>query len=381
MKSKVLVLGTGLVGAHMAIDLAKDDSFIVHVADISEKRLKKLDAYKNIVQHLADVSKSSELAKLVSGFDYILNATPGYMGFATLKQLIRLNKNVVDISFFPEDPFELDELAIQNNVTALVDCGLAPGMSYMLAAHSFYQMDTCSSIEIYVGGLPKIRTLPFEYKAVFSPIDVIEEYTRPARYIKNGQLITKEALSEAELMTFDGVGTLEAFNTDGLRTMLKTISCPNMIEKTLRYPGHIDKIKLLKEIGFFSSTPVHINGTQVKPIDLSSQLLFPMWELKDGEEDITVMKIIASGNKDQKNIRHEWNLLDQYDSVNKVHSMARTTGYTATMALRMLKDKLFTATGIIPPEYIAKQPGCVDYILDGLKKRNINYKLKIEKND
>ena len=99
----------------------------------------------------------------------------------------------MDIAFFPEDPFDLDDLAKKNGVTALVDFGVAPGMSNMFAGYHQLQMASLSRIEILVGGLPVVREFPFEYKAVFSPIDVIEEYTRPARYIENGHEVIRTA--------------------------------------------------------------------------------------------------------------------------------------------------------------------------------------------
>jgi len=142
---------------------------------------------------------------------------------------------------FPGNPLELEPVAKEQKLTAAVDCGVAPGLSNMLAGHGLSQLDQAFSIHIYVGGLPIIRKWPFEYQAVFSPVDVIEEYLRPARCVANGQLVTKPALSEPELIEFENLGTLEAFNTDGLRTMIDTLTVPEMIEKTLRYPGHREK--------------------------------------------------------------------------------------------------------------------------------------------
>lgn len=144
----------------------------------------------------------------------------------------------------------MDTLAKQKNVTAIVDCGVAPGMSNWVLGHYNTQMKI-QEFECMVGGLPMQRIKPWEYKAPFSPVDVIEEYIRPARYVVNGEIITRPALSDAELIDFPVVGTLESFNTDGLRSILFTMKhIPNMKEKTLRYPGHIALIQSLQKPGF-----------------------------------------------------------------------------------------------------------------------------------
>ncbi len=381
---KILVLGAGLVGGPMALDLAKEPKFEVTVADISQDALDKLAHNQQLCSSARppvrlstlhyDLNNPATVTALASGFDMVVNAVPGFMGFQTLRAIIEAGKNVVDIAFFIEDPFQLDELAKQKGVTAIMDIGVAPGMCNVLIGYAHHLLDETERVEYYVGGLPEIREWPYEYKAVFSPIDVIEEYTRPARYIENGHLIVKPALSDPELMNFPGVGTLESFNTDGLRSLAHTINCPNMKEKTLRYPGHIEKMRVLRETGFFSYDPIDVKGQQVRPIDLTAKLLFPKWKLKEGEVDITVMKVMVEGKKDGKQVRYTWDLLDKYDPETRIHSMARTTGYTATVALRMIADGLYTRKGISVPEFIGEQPECVDYMLAGLKERGVVYK-------
>ena len=158
---------------------------------------------------------------------------------------------MVDISFFPEDPFQLDALAKQKNVTVVTDCGVAPGMGNIILGYHNKRMNV-SDYECLVGGLPVVREWPYEYKAVFSPIDVIEEYTRPARYVQSGVVVVKEALSDPELVHFDGVGTLGILELRRTSFLIKTMpNIPNMIEKTLRYPGCIEYLRVLRESGFF----------------------------------------------------------------------------------------------------------------------------------
>jgi len=376
-QTNIAVLGAGLVGFPMALDLSKDENYAVTLYDIRQDRLALIREKYGLDSSRADLSDALAVRDIVRKADFVVSAVPGYLGFQTLKVIIEEGKNVVDIAFFPEDLFELEGLAAKQGVIAISDIGVAPGMSNILTAYGSRKLDKTEKVRIYVGGLPKVRQLPFEYRAPFSPIDVIEEYTRSARFIRDGKLVEMPALSEPEYLDFSGCGTLEAFNSDGLRSLIKTIECPDMIEKTLRYPGHIDKIKLLRECGFFSTETVNVKGQHIRPIDLTTHLLFPMWDLKDAE-DLTIMMVMVEGMKDGRKVRHTWELTDQYDEASGIHSMARTTGYTATAAVRMITSGLYKRKGISPPEYIGFEPSCVDFMLKDLAKRNVIYHEKTE---
>ncbi len=315
------------------------------------------------------------MTQLVSDYDLVLCAVPGFMGYATAQAVIQAGKNCVDISFYDEDPFSLDELAKAKNVTMIMDCGICPGMNNILIMKAVQELDSTDSVVTYVGGLPVVREWPSEYKAVFSPIDVIEEYTRPARLLEHGVEVQKPALSEPEFIFFPEVGTLEAFNTDGMRTMLKTIPAANIKEKTLRYPGHIEKMAVLRALGFFSKEQsIDVDGKKVSPLEVTAQILFPHWKLVPGEADITIYQCVVTGSKDGKKRQIRFDMVDRYDPVSDVISMARTTGYTATLALRLLADGLYSQKGISPPENLGKQPECVDFLLQGLKERGIEYR-------
>ncbi|MGE5236195.1 MAG: saccharopine dehydrogenase family protein, partial [Acidobacteriota bacterium] len=306
-------------------------------------------------------------------------AVPGDMGLATVKAVLEAGRNVVDISFFPEDPFTLDALAREKGCTAVVDCGVAPGCDNIILGYLSTRLESVETFACYVGGLPVVRTWPWEYKAPFSPIDVIAEYTRPARYRRRGELVTMPALSEAELMDFPGVGTLEAFNTDGLRSLLSTTEIPDMVEKTLRYPGHIERIRVLRESGLFSTTPVEVGETLVRPLDFTARLLFPAWQLAEGEEDLTVMRVVVEGRLEGRKVRHTFDLLDRYDRATGITSMARTTGYTCTAGVRLLARGLFGRKGISPPELIGREPGCYAFVMAELAARGIAFHETVER--
>ncbi len=372
---EIIVLGAGMVGAAIARDLAQERRWRVTAVDRDANALAALPAPIQTV--CADLRAPDAIAAVVAPADLVVCAVPGFMGFESLQRVLAAGKNVVDISFFGEDPFALEDLAQAQGVTAVVDCGVAPGLSNIIAGYVRSQLDQIDRFECFVGGLPQARHWPFEYKAVFSPIDVIEEYTRPARLVENGREVVRPALSEIELRDFPGVGTLEAFNTDGLRTLAKTLDAPFMREKTLRYPGHANIMRMFRESGFFATTPVVIGDQRVTPIALTSRLLFEHWRLAPGEADLTVMQVIIDGRKDGRRLRYTYNLLDHYDEASQTTSMARTTGYTCTAAARLLLDGHFRQKGICPPEYVGRAPGCYEILLADLAHRNIHLSMEI----
>ena len=358
----------------MAKDLYKNHE--VTSVDKDNKALENLKI-KGIKTIEADLSNAEGVKSVVKDFDLVINAVPGFMGFNTLKGIIEAGRNVVDISFFSEDAFELDALAKEKGVIAITDCGVAPGMCNIILGYHNARMQV-NKYECLVGGLPMVREWPFEYKAVFSPIDVIEEYIRPARYMENGQIIIKEALSDTELLFFENIGTLESFNTDGLRSLIHTMKIPDMIEKTMRYPGTINYIRALRESGFFSHEPLEINGVEIRPVDVTAKLLYKKWKLKPGEEDFTIMRITIEGMENNKPKKYVYELLDHYEKASSTLSMARSTGYTCTAVANLVLDGKFTQKGICPPEFIGPDEDNFKAVMSYLQDRGVVYKVASE---
>jgi len=376
----VIVLGAGLVGSVIAADLTRDSEFNVTIADRS---CAALDAAKQrasgkitCLEH--DLGDTRAINKLVAPFDLVIGALPGSLGYQTLDAVINAGKPFCDISFMPEDAAQLDHAAQQAGATAIVDIGVAPGMSNILAARAARELDRCDSISIYVGGLPKHPQPPFYYKAGFSPIDVIEEYTRPARFIKDKQIVTRDALSDCELIELPRVGQLEAFNTDGLRSLMHTLDVPNMIEKTLRYRGHAELMRMFRETDLFSYEPIDVAGQSIRPIDVTAQLLFPKWRYEPGEADITVMRIIATGLLNDEPCSMTWDLYDEYDGASETLSMARTTAFPCAIIARLLARGAINTTGVIAPEQIAENDALVTHALDELKRRGVQYEQSVQ---
>ena len=371
--TNIIVLGAGMVGSAMAVDLSKQHR--VTLADLNIQRLEHLKEKHPVIEILqVDVCDKAKLQSFLEGFDFVVCAVPGFLGFETIKTVIEAGKNLVDISFFPENALELDALAKAKGLTAIVDCGVAPGMHNIILGYHNERMKL-TNFETLVGGLPKVKKWPFNYKAPFSPVDVIEEYTRPARYVENGNIIIREALTDCEFVEFDKVGTLESFNSDGLRSILFTMPhIKNMKEKTLRYPGHVEYVRVLKDSGFFSEKKIVINGTEITPLDFTSKILFDEWKLGETEEELTVMRVSLKGeNKNGETEEVVYNLYDEYCPETQTSSMARTTGYTATAVANMFLEGLFREKGVFPPELIGKHKPCFEYIINYLKERNVHY--------
>ncbi len=371
---KIVVFGAGMVGSTIAADLSSD--YDVTAVDLSEENLYELQK-KKIKTIRADFNDKNRMREIAVENDLSIGAVPGFMGYEFLKNLILCGVNVVDISFFPEDAFDLDGMAKAGKVTAVVDCGVAPGMSNFILGYHNKRMKV-ENFECYVGGLPFEREFPFQYKAPFSPIDVIEEYTRPARIVVNGKVVVKEPLSEPELVNFEKIGMLEAFNTDGLRTLLKTMKISNMKEKTLRYQGHIEYIQVLINIGLFSHEPLEIDGVKVKPINLTSKLLFDKWKLGKEDDEFTIMRVIIEGMENNIKKKYIYDLFDRFDPITKTSSMARSTGYTAAAVANLVINGRFTKKGISPPEYIGEDESLFNDVLSYLIDRDVIYRTKAE---
>ena len=368
---KIIILGAGMVGKAMAIDLSK--KYKVKSVDIDKESLDFLSNNYEIESEVVDVTNEHALSNTIKDFDLVISAVPGFLGLQTIKNVIKNKKDLVDISFLPEGVLDLDKMAKENGVTVIMDCGVAPGMPNIIAGYYNEKMKI-ENFEYMVGGLPKIRTFPFEYKAPFSPCDVIEEYTRPARFVENGKIVVKPAMSDLELIEFKRAGTLEAFNSDGLRSLIYTLNTiPNMKEKTLRFPGHIRMIQAFKAAGFFENEPIKVKGQKIVPFDVTSEILFKAWKLNPEDREFTIMRIIVQGEENGVKKEIVYDLFDEYDPIEKLSSMARATDFTATAAADMILNNVFNVKGMFPPEMVGKHPECFEYILKYLKERNINY--------
>jgi saccharopine dehydrogenase-like NADP-dependent oxidoreductase len=378
MRKRAIVLGNGLVGSVIALDLASDEKYDVTVCDANGDALnatREKSGGRITVRSDVDFSSENSIAGAVKGFDVCFGAVPGFLGYKMLGAVIKAGVNISDISFMPEDFREHDAAAKRAGVVSFEDVGVAPGATNVLIKHGCNMLDEVEDVTYFVGGLPTKPEPPFNYKLVFSPDDVIEEYTRPARCKKNGKIISGEALSECGNYDFEMPGVnlpkMEGFLTDGCRTLLDTIPSPNVVEYTLRYPGTARDLAFLRSIGLFSNEPVKVGTAEIAPRALFGQLAYPMMKLRGDEKDFTFFQVRVTGKKNGKRLRHVSSLYDEKDMKSGYPSMSRTTGFTCAIVGRMIAEGMLTDPGVNPPEVIGDSPASVEYLVNELKRRNV----------
>jgi saccharopine dehydrogenase-like NADP-dependent oxidoreductase len=149
-----------------------------------------------------------------------------------------------------------------------------------------------------------------------------------------------------------------------------------MIEKTMRWPGHTELMRVFRETGFFDTTPIEIAGVKVRPIDVTSALLFPKWTYVEGEVDLTIVRARIEGLEDGEPTRYTWDLVDRTDEATGVSSMSRTTGFPAAIMARFLADRRFAKPGVHPPETVAREPGLLEAMLEEHEKRGVVYRFE-----
>lgn len=344
---RVIVLGAGRVGSLVARELSKQ--YEVAAADRRKDILEMLHPEVSTV--ILDVSNSDELINNIKRFDLVVNALPGYLGYSILRACVRAKVNLVDISFMPEDPMPLKDEVDRAGITVVVDAGFAPGLSNILMGRIYHELGPLDHGEINVGGLPKEPKPPLYHMILFSPADLIDEYLRPARMVKEGKITIVDPLSIIERVRILGF-YLERFPTDGLRTMLYTIKARNLAEYTLRWPGHLERMRMLKELGFFETNQREKTLKVILPHMIYEGI------------DMSIMEV--SGRVGDSEIRYV--LYDE--ATGGYTSMARVTGYVAVHIVHLVAKNMVPPE-LVPPEGIGMDTQAFDYILRGIESKGI----------
>jgi saccharopine dehydrogenase-like NADP-dependent oxidoreductase len=382
---KALILGCGNIGSVAARDIADSmKSVEIVLADKSEVRAKEVAeslGKSNVAWMQLDTANASQFAAALKDSDMALGFLPGKLGYQSMKACIKAQRDFVDVSFMPENPMVLNTEARRADVTIVPDCGLAPGISNVLVGHAVSELDRVDGVRIMVGGLPEKPIPPLAYVITWSPESLIDEYTRTAKIVRGGKKVEVESLTGVEEMKFPGVGKLEAFYTDGLRTLLDTVpDVGEMWEKTLRYPGHAEKITLLKSLGLFEDRPINVDGINVVPRRLMAKLIGESLSSPEAK-DIVVLSVDVSGKKQGKRTRRIYRMIDHYDAKQRVTAMARTTAYPASIVAQLTRKKTVREKGIVPPERLGIDVEFFKSFLSELKRRKIRIREEIVKSD
>lgn len=372
---KIIVLGCGNIGSVATKDLAESlPSAEIVMADVNKSRAEEAASkigQANVSWIQTDASNHRKLVGAIKKFDLVVGTLPGTLGFQACKASISAKVDMVDVSYMPEDVMKLNKAALKADVCIIPDCGMSPGISNILIGRAVSKLDKVENINWLNGGLPEKPVPPLGYVITWSVKDLIDMYSRKVNIVKDGEIIQVEAMSGLEEITFPSVGKLEAFYTDGLRTLLHTVkSAKNMWEKTLRYPRHIEKIKLLKTLGFFDEKPIEIKNLQISPREITAKLLER--KLKKPEiPDIVVMRVEVGGLKDGKRVTYTYHMLERYDKKGKVTAMARTTAYTASVVAQLVAKKPIEEKGVIPPEKLGMNEKLYKKFMNMMKRRRI----------
>ncbi|MBN2334857.1 saccharopine dehydrogenase family protein [Candidatus Bathyarchaeota archaeon] len=373
MNVNVIVLGCGKIGAVIGKEFKRIvPGSKVTMTDINEARAKKAaSSIPGAAWATIDTSNYPGLLKKIEGHDMVIGALPGDYGYAALRAAVESGVDMVDVSFTPENPTQLDQAVKEKGATLIPDCGVAPGLSNLLVGYAASRLDTVEAAHVMVGGIPEKPVPPLGYTITWSADGLIDEYVRDVSIIEDGETVKVPALSGLEEIQFPGVGTLEAFYTDGLRTLAASLpGVSSMWEKTLRYPGHVEKVQLLRELGFFSEEPVKVRGGEVQPKQVTARLFErSLWMPEVG--DLLAMQISVTGESKGKEAGYVFRVLDRYDHKGNVSAMARTTGYTAAIVAGMLADGMVEGPGVVTPESLGMTPGVAGKLLSELKARGI----------
>lgn len=349
----IIVLGCGMIGSIVAKELsAKNDVVVVDKRKIEDSTLKKF-----LTGDIFD------FPDIIAKADVIVSTLPGNVSYKIISKILRKGKKVIDVSYMPENAMNLNEMATKEKALLIPDAGYAPGLTNMISAY-FYKKYKPESIEIYVGGLPQKKVPPLDYTLTWSLSGLIDEYNRPARIVRNKKIVSVDPLEHIERKNVPEIGKLEAFYSDGLRTLLDTLKDVNMFEKTYRYPGHLQKIKFLRDMGYFSETA--INGCS--PRSISEQLFENNLKMKI--DDLSILEVRALGDT-KKEVRY----IDYFDKQRNITSMSKMTGFPAVVLTELLIDNKIDGFGVKPPEYFGFDEPIFNEIMNRLKNRGLNIQI------
>ena len=366
---KFLVLGAGAQGSACAFELLQRpevDRVVLADLDVNEPR-PFLKHFLGGALELLTLDATDEVAvrSAVESVDGVASALPYYFNLDMTRLAIESKANFCDLGGNTEIVDQQRKMTVEaqeRDVSVVPDCGLAPGMVNILAQGGIDALDETESVKIYVGGLPQVPEPPLNYQLVYSLEGVLDYYTTPVLVLEGGEVIDKEPLTGVETVTFEALGELEAFLTaGGISRMPYRYRglIPSMSYKTLRYPGHCELMKSMRNLGLMDLDPVEIGGASVVPRNLLIKVLDTKLRKPSGE-DLVVMRVVIDGAIDGVSRTVTYEMVDYYDRDQEITAMMRTTGYslgaTAYMqAAGLIPKGVHTPSECVPAEMYIQQ--------------------------
>lgn len=374
---RMLVLGAGLQGSACAFDLLQNPE--VRQVRLADLRFDHLPAFlapysgPRLLPTTLDVRDHGAVAAVMRECDAVMSAIPYYFNFPLAQLAVEAGVHFCDLGGNTEIVFQQKELAAraaERGVTVVPDCGVAPGMVNILAQYGIAQLDETEAVRIYVGGLPQNPEPPLEYQIVYSLEGVLDYYTTLSWVVRDGRRVQVRALSEREPVTFPPpLGPLEAFHTaGGLSTMAFRYEgrIPTMEYKTLRYPGHAEKMEVIRDLGLLDLEPVEVKGLPVVPRELFISVVGPKLTKPQGR-DVLALRVIVTGRKNGEAATRRFDLVDRYDEAHGISAMMRTTGYSLSITGQMQARREVQPPGVwTPDECIPARP-----YIDALRARGM----------
>lgn len=356
---RFLVLGAGRIGYAVVYDLLRNPSVTqVTIVDANQNRLDQLTKAlqdQRLAAVRADISDYEELNYLMAGCDVMISCATYKFNYELAKEAIEAGIHFCDLGGNEDvvrKQFLLDEMAREKGVAIIPDCGLAPGLVSILAAHACNSLDDFSEIRLRVGGLPVEPKPPLNYSLFSSVEGLINEYVEDATVIRNGRLLRVPSLHDPEEIEFAApFGKLEAFNTSGgVSTLPATFGdrVTHLDFKTIRYPGHCQMVQMIKDLGLMDTRPLKLGPQQVRPRAILATLLEQ--KLTKDEPDVVLVRVSVKGNKDGQATEILWELIDYMDEQTGLSAMMRTSGFPVSIIAQMLANGAIKARGTLAQE-------------------------------
>lgn len=382
MATRCLVLGAGAMGRAVAFDLARSEGVTqVTMVDADATRARKAKAFassKMVRTAHFDVTDVGAVVEAMEGNDVTVSCVPYRHNLELSKAAIEAGVHMCDLggnNDIVRKQLCLDAKARKAGVTIIPDCGLAPGMATVLVADALKRMDRVAEVHIRVGGLPLEPTGPLDYMVLFNPVGLVNEYKELPVVIRQGKVQRAEPLDELEEILFpEPFGRLEAFNTSGGTSTLPQTLLGKVQEldyKTIRYPGHRDKVKCMMDLGLFDEEPLMVDGKEVVPREVTEVLLGE--RLPREGDDVVLLRVTAEGEVEGRERTLTYTVIDHCDHEMGMTAMQRTTAFPASIVARMLASGEIDQRGVVPQELVVP----TGRFLEELATRGINVDVRM----